>query len=139
MKQTKDMRISCPHCGVKTWMKDRAAFMRDHDRIDGRKCQKAAKEAKAQESNEYMLIVGNIGTVYTGHNGFEANTLFQSYVSASHAKHGRASGEDVTLFKNGEPHREYIGRYSREEEAREELERGLIESAAWHDTSAELA
>jgi hypothetical protein len=92
-----------------------------------------------QKPSEYMLIVGNIGTVYTGQNGFEANTLFRSYVGASNAKHGRASGEDVTLFKDGEPYREYIGRYSREEEAREELERGLIESAAWHDTSAELA
>ena len=92
-----------------------------------------------QQLSQYMLVVGNIGTVYTGQNGFEANTLFQSYVGASHAKHGRASGEDVTLFKDGEPHREYIGRYSREEEAREELERGLIEGAAWNDTSAELS
>jgi len=43
-KLTRDTRLSCPHCGVKTWMTDRAAFMRDHDRMDGRKCQAADRQ-----------------------------------------------------------------------------------------------
>jgi len=34
----------CHHCGVTTWNQDYTGFMRDHDRPDGRRCQKAAKE-----------------------------------------------------------------------------------------------
>jgi hypothetical protein len=42
-KLTRDTRPSCPHCGVKAWSTDYASFMRDHDRIDGRKCRTAAR------------------------------------------------------------------------------------------------
>ena len=43
-KFIKDTRLQCPHCGVKTWMKDYRSFMRDHDRPDGMVCRLAAKE-----------------------------------------------------------------------------------------------
>lgn len=43
-KLTRDTRLSCPHCGVKTWSTDYVSFMRDHDRIDGRKCRAAARQ-----------------------------------------------------------------------------------------------
>jgi hypothetical protein len=42
-KQIKDTRSTCQFCGSKTWSKDYAGFMRDHDRGDGRKCVRAAK------------------------------------------------------------------------------------------------
>jgi hypothetical protein len=58
---------------------------------------------------QYEIIVGNIGTVYTGTNGFEANKTFNQYRSASMSPHGRASGESVTLLKDGEVVREYVG------------------------------
>lgn len=49
-KLIRDTRLSCPHCGVKTWMTDRAAFMRDHDRVNGRKCQAAARQQAEAET-----------------------------------------------------------------------------------------
>jgi len=45
MKDQKDTRIQCRHCGMRTWMKDYKAFMKDHDRPDGRKCQTAAVQS----------------------------------------------------------------------------------------------
>ena len=33
-----DTRIKCNHCGLRTWMKHYSAFMKDHDRPDGRRC-----------------------------------------------------------------------------------------------------
>ncbi|MCA3186958.1 MAG: hypothetical protein INH13_25735 [Cupriavidus sp.] len=59
--------------------------------------------------DDYQVIVGNIGTVYNGGNGFEARKAFNQYISASKSPHGRASGEDVTLFKNGEIEKEFFG------------------------------
>ncbi len=38
-----DTRCACQFCGSKTWSKDYVGFMRDHDRVDGRKCVRAAK------------------------------------------------------------------------------------------------
>ncbi len=112
MKQTRDARISCPHCGVKTWMKDRAAFMRDHDRIDGRKCQKAAKDMKDETKLPpiYSIIVGNIGYVYRGTNLIEANTAWDEYKRQSQTGYGRAGGEDVSMWRDGEIMREIHGR-----------------------------
>ena len=40
----KDKRIQCPYCKVRTWMKDYRGFMKDHDKPDGRVCQKAKRE-----------------------------------------------------------------------------------------------
>lgn len=37
-----DSRLRCPHCGVATWSNNYKAFMVDHDRPDGRRCQQAA-------------------------------------------------------------------------------------------------
>ncbi len=55
----------------------------------------------------YQVIVGNIGTVYDGDNGFDARRTFMSYVKDSGAKYGRASGEPVTLMRDGEPVEEH--------------------------------
>jgi hypothetical protein len=38
----RDTRIRCSHCHVATWRTDFVAFMRDHDRPDGRRCVAAA-------------------------------------------------------------------------------------------------
>jgi hypothetical protein len=45
-KEIKDTRIQCPYCKIKTWGKDYRAFMRDHDRADGRRCQKAKESMR---------------------------------------------------------------------------------------------
>ena len=60
--------------------------------------------------HDYELIVGNIGSVYQGPDGFEAYRRFQVYKSQSMADYGRASGESVTLFKDAEIAREHIGK-----------------------------
>jgi hypothetical protein len=58
----KDTRISCQFCKIKTWMKDYVAFMQDHDRPDGRKCQRAAdaySPAKSSPSTESVKALNN--------------------------------------------------------------------------------
>lgn len=57
----------------------------------------------------YKVIVGNIGTVYSGSNPVRARNDFDTYVRKSEAGDGRAAGEDVTLMKNGEPEAEHFG------------------------------
>lgn len=57
----------------------------------------------------YQLIVGNVGTVYEGPNGFEAMKQYWQYVACSKAPYGRASGEDVTLICDDEIKREFVG------------------------------
>lgn len=44
----KDTRIQCPYCRVRTWAKDYQSFMADHDRLDGRVCQKAKRDSMAR-------------------------------------------------------------------------------------------
>lgn len=55
----------------------------------------------------YEVIVGNIGRVHTGNNRREANKIYREYVKDSAQSTGRASGEQVTLFEDGEPVRAY--------------------------------
>lgn len=59
--------------------------------------------------HKFQVIVGNIGTVYSGNNYMQAECKFSRYVKLSKANVGRAAGEPVTLMHNGEPRREYIG------------------------------
>jgi hypothetical protein len=60
-------------------------------------------------ASTYEVIVGNIGTVYSGSNHLEATRTWASYVKDSKSGGGRADGESVTLMKNGEIEREHIG------------------------------
>lgn len=50
----------------------------------------------------YQVIVGNIGTVYSGNTEQTACDIFDEYVKMSQAPYGRASGESVTLMMDGE-------------------------------------
>lgn len=58
---------------------------------------------------KYEITVGNIGTVYVGFNKITALDTFQEYVSRSKTNVGRAGGESVTMLKNGEIAKEYVG------------------------------
>jgi hypothetical protein len=60
-------------------------------------------------SNKWEVIVGNVGTVYEGSNGFKARQEYSAYVAISKKNTGRAGGESVFLMKNGEPDVEHIG------------------------------
>lgn len=44
-EEIKDLRLRCPYCRVRTWMRDYSEFMRDHDRPDGHRCIRAASTA----------------------------------------------------------------------------------------------
>lgn len=56
----------------------------------------------------YEVIVGNVGKVFEGSNGFEARQNYNHYVGQSKRKVGRASGEQVSLWKDNEILEEYI-------------------------------
>ncbi len=51
---------------------------------------------------QYQVIVGNIGTVTTTDSKKQALADFASYAEAAKSPYGRASGEEVTLFEDGE-------------------------------------
>lgn len=59
--------------------------------------------------NSYEVIVGNIGTTHQGNNLKEALKVFAEYKNQSIQNYGRASGEDVTLWINSEPTKEFFG------------------------------
>lgn len=51
---------------------------------------------------KYQVIVGNIGTVYDGDDYNAAKMEYNDYRSASLQGYGRAAGEEVTMFDDGE-------------------------------------
>lgn len=57
----------------------------------------------------FQVIVGNIGTVYTGNSYTQAMAKFTAYVKQSISGTGRASGESVIVLHNGEPQHEHLG------------------------------
>jgi hypothetical protein len=58
-------------------------------------------------SKTYTVIVGNIGTIYYGHNQAAANREFAAYVRQSRDNSDKAAGESVDMYCDGEPVREY--------------------------------
>jgi hypothetical protein len=51
---------------------------------------------------DFRVVVGNIGTVYAGSDAAAAFKAFEDYADLSFRRVGRAAGEDVTAFENGE-------------------------------------
>lgn len=60
-------------------------------------------------SAQYEVVVGNIGTPYSGIHLKDALTTYKEYKTQSVTNYGRAAGEQVTPFKDGEPLYEYAG------------------------------
>jgi hypothetical protein len=54
----------------------------------------------------HEIIVGNIGTVYSGDSHAEAQVAYIEYCRQSTAGRGRADGESVCWMKDGEIHKE---------------------------------
>lgn len=90
------IRGTCAQCGAGVFA-DRSCEMCDHSRT-------------------YEVIVGNIGTVYTGNKYAEALAEFAEYQRQSIGGEGRAGGEDVTIMRDGEPYREHAGKRQAEED-----------------------
>jgi hypothetical protein len=59
--------------------------------------------------HRYEVIVGNIGTVYDGASMSAASETYRDYVMMSKSERGRAGGESVTMFKDGDIVREHAG------------------------------
>jgi len=64
----------------------------------------------ANGTPKFEVVVGNIGTVYSGNNYMQAECKYSAYVKQSRSNYGRAAGEPVTLFHNGEIRSEYISK-----------------------------
>lgn len=58
---------------------------------------------------QYSVVVGNVGTVYTGTDRREALAEFEACKGASIGNVGRMAGESVTLFEDSDILREYQG------------------------------
>jgi len=63
---------------------------------------------------KFEVIVGNIGTVYNGHDESEAYRRYDEYVSQSLQNYGRAAGESVILIFNNEIIKEHYQREVRD-------------------------
>mgnify|MGYP001497716173 CR=1 FL=1 len=72
----------------------------------------------------YSVIVGNIGTVYSGTNLRNARFHAREYVDQSKRGYGRASGESVTVMQDDEILDEYIGSLAATEHDEDEDEAG---------------
>lgn len=58
---------------------------------------------------QYIVIVGNVGTVFYSINKKDAVATYKEYVKMSDSSKGRVGGEDVALFCDDEPLYEYFG------------------------------
>ena len=83
-------------------------------------------DARAGHRESHEVVVGNIGSVYSGRNRAKAAQHFQEYVSQSKSGVGRAGGESVTHLKSGEIHREHVGSNESSDASYESKERAAI-------------
>jgi len=67
------------------------------------------RAAVCAEDARYDVVVGNIGTVYSGGSFTVAHLRFAEYKTQSLDGYGRAGGESVILFKDGEIIAEHFG------------------------------
>lgn len=60
-------------------------------------------------THRYEVVVGNVGTVLRTNNPIEARKTYGEYKRVSQQDHGRSSGEDVTILRDGDVMLEHIG------------------------------
>lgn len=58
---------------------------------------------------QYIVIVGNVGTVFNSAIKRDAVATYKEYVKMSDSSKGRVGGEDVALFCDDEPLYEHFG------------------------------
>lgn len=65
---------------------------------------------ESDDSHEYEVIVGNVGSVHSGNDADDAQNCFNQYVTIStQDSSSRAFGESVTLMCDGDIEEEHIG------------------------------
>lgn len=57
-----------------------------------------ADKPAPRKRSKWVVVVGNVGSVYSGHSERKARETFEAYKTAG----GRAEGEEVTLCRDGE-------------------------------------
>jgi hypothetical protein len=62
----------------------------------------AAKNRRPPVGGAYVVVCGNIGTVYRGPDETKARRIYAEYADLSIRRYGRASDEPVTLLLDGE-------------------------------------
>lgn len=67
--------------------------------------------------SQYEVVVGNVGTIYSGSSKKEATKRYNSAVKSSKLNSGRDAGESVTLFCDSDICKEHVGPQSYMEEA----------------------
>ena len=67
----------------------------------------------ADKRAHYVVIIGNIGQVYDGFILEEALDAYRYYSSQSEEGAGRGAGENVTIMKDDEWFKEYVGKIAR--------------------------
>lgn len=60
-------------------------------------------------AERHEIIVGNVGTVYSGTDKKEARRVYDEYVEQSQGNYGRAAGESVTWMREDELFLEHRG------------------------------
>lgn len=58
---------------------------------------------------KFEVVVGNVGTIYSGENACAAHGTYRDAMILSASKQGRASGESITLLQDGEVVKKYEG------------------------------
>jgi hypothetical protein len=61
-----------------------------------------------RKKTHYEVIVGNVGSVYSGPDKSQAEETYDRYVEISNSLLGRAGGEEVTLMVDGEIDKEHV-------------------------------
>lgn len=67
------------------------------------------KKMGISNTPKFEVVVGNIGTVYSGNNFMVASCKYSAYVKESKSGVGRAGNESVVMFHNGEIRYEHEG------------------------------
>lgn len=62
-----------------------------------------------ESTTHYSVVVANIGQVHEGYDKMAAEIAYDHYVTLSVKQMGRAAGEDVTLWREGDVIQEHCG------------------------------
>lgn len=69
----------------------------------------ARRQLSAATTPQYTVVVGNVGTVYSGSDQARAREVYAAYLADSQRQYGTVAGEPVTLFCDEEIDQEYPG------------------------------
>ena len=84
-----------------------------HDDPDSSWGSRMLDEEDNEDKSVYSVSVGNVGNIACADKA-EAEKTYAEYVEQSNSDSGRASGENVSLMKDGEPIKDHVGKNANE-------------------------